>query len=40
MINMVDAYLARTKGKTIPHVVWHIYAALMADLFLTRVNQK
>jgi hypothetical protein len=33
-INMTDAYLARLKGKTWPHVVWHLSAAAVADFAL------
>ena len=34
MINVLDTYLARNKGVTWPHVLWHISAALLADQFL------
>lgn len=33
-INASDAYLARNHGKTFPHVVWHLSAAAIADIFL------
>ncbi len=34
LINAADAYLARTRGYTWPHVVWHLSSAALADLFL------
>lgn len=33
-INLADAYLARKKGFTVPHVIWHLSAAYSAHLFL------
>lgn len=33
-VNMIDAYLARVKGKTWPHVVWHLSAATVANYVL------
>lgn len=38
-INVTDAYLARTKGITWPHVAWHISAALLMNHFLTSLKQ-
>ncbi len=35
LINVTDMYLARKKGKTWPHVVWHLSAAALADVFLS-----
>lgn len=34
-INGLDEYLGRYKGKTWPHVAWHLSAAWMANKFLT-----
>ncbi|OJU81722.1 MAG: hypothetical protein BGO10_07485 [Chlamydia sp. 32-24] len=31
VINLSDTYLARVKGKTWPHVVWHLSAAFLAN---------
>jgi hypothetical protein len=39
-INLMDMYLARYKGKTWPHVAWHLSAAVLADLFLTYAKQS
>lgn len=33
-INLADTYLARNKGLTWPHVVWHFSSAYLAHLFL------
>ncbi|NGX58632.1 MAG: hypothetical protein K940chlam3_01540 [Chlamydiae bacterium] len=33
-INLADAHLSRNYGVTWPHVVWHLSAAAIADLFL------
>ncbi len=38
-INVTDAYLARNKGLTWPHVVWHLSSALLAYDFLRRTQQ-
>ena len=37
-INMSDAYLARNKGQTWPHVVWHLSSALLANEFLKQIK--
>ena len=37
-INATDAYLARNKGVTLPHVVWHLSAAVLANEFLKIVK--
>lgn len=34
-LNALDAYCARKKGYTIPHVVWHCAAAAVAGLYLS-----
>lgn len=34
-LNATDAYLARNKGYTLPHVIWHLGAAYIAHLFLS-----
>lgn len=34
IINAADAYLARTSGRTLPHVVWHLSAAFLAHIIL------
>ncbi|MBA3954266.1 hypothetical protein H0X48_03035 [Candidatus Dependentiae bacterium] len=39
LINLTDAYLARNKGYTLPHVVWHLSAALLADVVLTAAKR-
>lgn len=39
VINLADSYLARQHGQTIPHVVWHLSSALLADIFLSYANQ-
>lgn len=36
-INGADAYLARNKGYTWPHVAWHLSAAYIAHLFLQHI---
>ena len=33
-INLLDTYLARNKGVTWPHVLWHVSSAILADQFL------
>lgn len=38
IINITDAYLARNKGLTWPHVVWHLSSALLAYDFLQRTQ--
>lgn len=35
LINLCDSYSARTRGYTLPHVVWHLSSAGVADLVLT-----
>ncbi len=37
-INFTDMYMARQKGKTWPHVVWHLSAALVADYVLSSIK--
>ncbi len=34
-INGLDVYLGQYQGKTLPHVAWHLSAALMADNYLS-----
>jgi hypothetical protein len=34
ILQIIDAYMARNQGKTLPHVVWHLSAALVAHEFL------
>lgn len=34
LINAADAFLARKKGWTLPHVAWHLSAAALAHYFL------
>jgi len=38
LINATDAYLARNKGLTWPHIVWHLSSALLAYDFLQRTK--
>ncbi len=33
-VNWMDAYRARKHGENLPHVVWHLTAAAVAELFL------
>jgi hypothetical protein len=41
VINIMDTYLAaRVRGKTWPHVVWHISAACVADIALGVANKQ
>ncbi len=37
-INATDAYLARNKGYTSPHVIWHLSSALLAYGFLQYIK--
>jgi hypothetical protein len=39
IINLTDAYLARTKGVTWPHVTWHLSAAVLMNQFLTSLKK-
>lgn len=39
-INGLDVVLGQYKGKTWPHAIWHLSAALMADRFLSCVANK
>jgi hypothetical protein len=36
-INALDAYLARTKCYTAPHLIWHLSSAYISHLFLQRL---
>lgn len=38
-VNATDTYLARNKAKTLPHVVWHLSSACIADIFLTLMKK-
>ncbi|MBS1987716.1 hypothetical protein JST56_01860 [Candidatus Dependentiae bacterium] len=40
LINAADAYLARKKGWTLPHVAWHLSAAALAHYFLQYVEES
>lgn len=40
VINLADYYLATQYGQTVPHVVWHLSSAFLADVFLSYVNQS
>jgi len=33
-LNATDAYFARNKGYTVPHVIWHLSAAYITHIFL------
>ena len=35
-LNAIDAYCARKKGYTTPHIAWHCGAAAVAGLYLAR----
>jgi hypothetical protein len=37
-INLLDVYLGQYKGKTWPHVAWHLSAAAMAAYFLSHLK--
>ncbi len=36
--NLLDSQLARRKGLTMPHVLWHCASAIIADYFLRAVS--
>jgi len=38
LINVADTYLARNYKTTVPHVIWHISAACIANLFLDYIK--
>lgn len=38
-INLADMYLGRYKGKTWPHVVWHLSAAAIAAYYLSHLKK-
>ena len=38
LINIIDAYCARNYAQTMPHVFWHISAALLTDYFLKKAK--
>lgn len=38
IINGADAYLARNRGLTWPHVMWHLIAALVCDILLQQMR--
>jgi hypothetical protein len=39
-LNATDAYFARNKGCTLPHVVWHLSAAYISHIFLHNLAAK
>lgn len=38
-INLLDVYLGQYKGKTWPHVIWHLSAAAMAAYYLSHLKK-
>ena len=38
LVQALDVHLARNYAQTWPHVVWHLSAAFVADVYLTKCN--